>query len=615
MLMPDPRRYGLAVLLAVAPLSLLWAADAVVEMSPLQSAVDGEALMEYLSVLADDAMEGRSAGTPGGRKAGDYIAEQFEQMGLQPGGVDGTYFQPFTRPRRGASPTSAVELTVTAEGETHAQTLELEKSFEPFGFSGEGEAEGEVVFAGYGITAPEHEYDDYEGLDVEGKIVVLMRYAPAEGEADSPFRPVARNRHAFFAEKFENARRRGAAGIVLFTGAHYHAETADDLSTSRAQGVPQSTIPFVHVAHSAAKAFFERAGVDIDAVQKEIDAKLAPNSFAVEGARAKLRVAFERLPVTMRNVIAMLPGADPQLESEVIVLGAHYDHIGVRRRGPDDPPDANLVYNGADDNASGTAGVLAVAKAMVETNYRPRRTILFILFDAEEIGLIGSGYFVANPTVPRESIAAMINLDMIGRSRNRSISVGGVGSADGLREAVAEANRPVGKNIGYRESAFGPSDHLSFARQGIPVLFFNTGMHADLHQVTDEIEKINAEGALDAARVVCGAVAALADADTRPVFVGEGGPAVQVRRGDAHLGVAGVDSEAGAEVTHVAAGSPAAEAGLEAGDAIAKFDGEEVGSFGELAEQVRRRKPGDEIVLTVTRGNETLELPVKLGGL
>ncbi len=616
MLIPDPRRYVLAVLLTVAPLSLLWAAEAVVEMSSLQSAVDGEALMEYMAVLSDDAMEGRSAGTPGGRKAGDYIAEQLKQMGLEPAGVDGTYFQPFSRPRRGASPDSTVELTVTAEGQACTKTLKLGKlSFEPFGFSGEGEAAGEVVFAGYGITAPEHEYDDYEGLDVEGKIVVLMRYAPAEGAADSPFRPVARNRHAFFTEKFENARRRGAAGIILFTGAHYHAETADELSASRAQGVPQSSIPFVHIAHSAAEAFFERAGVDIDEVQKEIDTKLTPNSFAVEGARVKLRVAFERLPVTMRNVIAMLPGTDPKLESEVVVLGAHYDHIDMRRRRPNDPPDADLVYNGADDNASGTAGVLAVAKAMAATNYRPRRTILFILFDAEEIGLVGSGRFVANPTVPRESIAAMVNLDMIGRSRNRSISVGGVGSADGLRDMVAEANRPVGKNIGYGESAFGPSDHLNFARQGIPVLFFNTGMHADLHQVTDEMEKINAEGALDAARVVCGTVAALADADTRLEFSGMGRPGIQVRRGNARLGMAGIDASPGAEVTHVVAGSPAAEAGLKTGDVIVKFDGEEVASFAELAEQVRVRKPGDEVVLTVARDNETLELPVTLGGL
>ena len=613
-----PRRFVVAVLLATVIAPFSWAAEAVVELSPLQRSVDGDALMEYMTFLADDALEGRSAGSPGGRKTGEYIAGQLKEMDLQPAGVDGTWFQPFTSPRRETSPDSAVTLTATTAGEAHTQTLELDKTFEPFGFSGEGEAAAGVVFAGYGITAPEHNYDDYDGIDVRGKIVFLMRYAPAEGDANSPFVPVAENRHAHFTEKLANAARRGAAGVVLFTGAHYHADRADDLAAGRAQGLPEQTIPFVHVAHSAVRAFFERVGIDIDAVQKEIDQKLAPRSFAVEGAEATVRVAFKGVPVAMRNVLAMLSGADPVLESEVVVVGAHYDHIGMRRRRLNDPPDANLVYNGADDNASGTAGVMAVAKAMADSGYRPRRTIVFAFFDSEEIGLLGSQYFVTNPTVPHESIVAMINLDMIGRSRDRSVRVGGVGSADGFREIVAAANGPIGMNVQYVQSAFGPSDHLSFARREIPVLFFNTGMHADLHQVTDEIDKINAEGALDAARVVCGTLATLADIDSRPVFAGMGHPLLGFlrggARGGARLGIAGTDAEGGVEVTQVAADSAATEAGVKVGDVVTKFDGEAVESFQSLAMLVIRRKPGDEVVLTIKRDDQTLDVPMKLGG-
>lgn len=605
--------FVLTVLVAVAIAPMLWAADAVVELSPLQKAVDGKALMEYLAFLADDSLEGRNAGSPGSRKAGEYIAEQLKRMGLQPAGVDGTWFQPFAQPRREASRGSAVKLTVTTEGRTQAQTLELEKTFEPFGFSGEGKATGNVVFAGYGITAPEQKYDDYDGIDVKGKIVVLMRYAPAEGDAESPFAPVVENRHAFFSEKLDNAQRHGAAGVVLFTGSHYHSDTADDLATSRAQGLPRETIPFVHIAHSAAKTFFEHAGVDIDAVQKEIDQKRAPQSFAVEGAEATVCVAFEGVSVAMRNVLAMLPGADAVLESEVVVIGAHYDHIGMRQRRPTDLPDADLIYNGADDNASGAAGVMAIANAMTDSDYRPRRTILFAFFDAEEIGLFGSQYFTANPTVPRGSIAAMINLDMIGRSRNRSLYVGGVGSADGFRDIVAEANEPIGMNIRYGQSTFGPSDHLSFARRDVPVLFFNSEIHADLHQVTDEIDKINVEGALDVARVVCGALVTLADVGTRPAFAGMGQPLFQFRRRGARLGVTGVDTEMGVELLHIAADSAAADAGLKVGDLVTKVDGDAVASLSALAKHVTQQKPGDEIRLTVQRNNETLEVPVKLG--
>jgi hypothetical protein len=355
------------------------------------------------------------------------------------------------------------------------------------------------------------------------------------------------------------------------------------------------------------------AGKDLLEVQKAIDGDLEPRSFALD-ARLKTSVKISRQVETARNVVAVLPGTDPELRDEVIVIGAHYDHLGRGGHGGSlAPGSSGEIHNGADDNASGTAGLLELAHAFAANP--TRRTIYFVGFSGEERGLLGSAHFVKDSPIPTKSIVAMINLDMIGRLTNDSIEVGGAGTAPNFEELILEATKAQGLQAKLSKSGFGPSDHASFYRAKIPVLFFFTGLHKDYHRPTDDSDLVNAKGAERVARAAYHCARELAEADARPTYV-QVAPQRGRRGGNrARLGVV-LDrnhSGPGVKIAEVVAGTAAAKAGLQGGDVVLTLDGTDTQDTRALIMKLRAKKPGDEVEVEIDRQGEKLTLKIKLG--
>jgi peptidase M28-like protein/PDZ domain-containing protein/PA domain-containing protein len=561
-----------------------------------------------LEYLAGDDFRGRQAGSEEMKRAAEYVAAQFKEAGLQPAGLDGTFFQTFPHGRR--TPDAAhTHLTFSLPGGEGAKKLpvKLDREFVAFRFSNVGKVRGDVVFVGYGITAPEHKYDDYAGLDVKGKIVLMMRYEPGDKDPESVFDGLVHTQHATFAAKVANAETHGAAGVIMFSGPSGHKDQRSELWARQASAGRQSyDVPVLQITRPVAERILSACGKNIAEIQKAIDCAVTPQSFALDAVRADAEVGFKTDPVTMRNVLALLPGSDKTLADEVVIVGAHLDHLGVGRP----KADQDIVYNGADDNASGVAAVLAVARATARLPERPRRSILFMTFDAEEIGLVGSRYYVNHPVRPLGKVAAMLNLDMIGRVRNDSLSCLGVGSARELKGVVEAAGEGLGLKLRYSESPFTPSDSMSFAMKRVPTIFFNSGLHSDYHRVTDEASKINYDGLVKASRLVARTALALANAKTPPKYVqvGWGRPRGPV------MGVAVVADDAGQLVVQrVSPGSGASVAGIHVDDVLRTVDGKAVASVKELSELIRSHKAGDTVTVELVRGDKAMAMTVRLG--
>ena len=587
-------RHLLLALLAPAlvPVAVAGEADAAA------ATITAPELKRHVEVLASDALEGRGTGSAGEKKAAEYLIEGFRAAGLEPGGEDGTFLQPFQVPGEAKlQGTPALELRV---GEWWRE-LTLRREFQPFGFSDSGQLEAPLVFAGYGVVDPARGYDDYAGLDVKGKAVLVLRHQPRPDQG-------ARE-NAFFVTKAKNAKARGAAALIVVNDTLH--QRGDQLAPFGAGEASEETrLPAFHVTRAVAESLFKTAGRDLAALQKQLDEQLRPSSFELP-ARVRLSVQIERTVLNPRNVIARLPGSDPALAKEIVVFGAHYDHLGRGHTGQSlDPEAQDEIHNGADDNASGTSALLELAQAM--TAARPRRTIYFVAFSGEEMGLLGSAHFVKQPPVPLERIVSMINLDMIGRLNKDKLEVGGVGSSPGFPDLVKRVCEPHGLKLRLTKSGFGPSDHASFYGAGVPVLFFFTGLHAEYHRPNDDSPLIQAEGMERVTRAAFAAGLEIANADARPTYVAP--PARRENR--PRLGVM-LDQEwegTGAALSQVAEGGPAAAAGLQDGDVIVALGGQRIEASEDLLDALGEHKAGDEVEVVVLRGKEQLTFKVKLAG-
>jgi hypothetical protein len=316
-------------------------------------------------------------------------------------------------------------------------------------------------------------------------------------------------------------------------------------------------------------------------------------------------------------VVGVVPGTDPALRGQYVVVGAHFDHLGRSTQGALDPDSGRAIRNGADDNASGTAAVLELARLLAA---RPaRRSVVFVAFSGEELGLLGSQHFVDHAPVPLDSMQAMLNFDMVGRLRDGKLLVYGVASAAELPAVVDSANRAVGLRVTAIGDGFGPSDHSSFYARGVPVLHFFTDLHDDYHRATDDAPKVNASGT---AQVVALAERALRDVADRPgrlTFVRQAAPATTMGGGNGsnvYLGSVpdmSATDVGGLRLTGVRPGSPADAAGLLAGDVIVEFDGKSVKDLYQYTDALYARKPGDTVQVVVVRGGERRTLTVTLG--
>jgi hypothetical protein len=573
------------------------------------SSIDAGDLERHVGYLASDKLAGRETGTASITTAEDYIARAFRATGLTPLPDRDSYFIEFTLYRTGfESDGTSVSLSSGEESRIGVAGVD----FTPFDFSDDGEVEAEVVFAGYGITAPEQAYDDYAGLDVTGKLVLVLRHTPGENDPDSPFDGAGSNDHATFRSKAANAAEHGARGMLLVTDPLNH-EPGDNLRlVSRLRLDPPSRgddategQPFlaVHISRDMATVLLSGSGRELADLQRAVNEGEPPSGLSLTEASAAIsvrRTAGEDI-VVARNVAGFLEGADPELKDEWIVVGGHHDHVGAF------VGEGDTVFNGADDNASGVSGVLELAQAFATLPEKPRRSVMFVTFTGEEKGLLGSRAMVTRELIPVGRVAFMLNLDMIGRNPDQALQVFGDGYVRGLRETVEQANAGPSVELEFAGNSYaGNSDHDAFHDRDIPFMFLFTGTHDDYHQLGDHAAKLDYDRMESIVRLAFGVVDRLAGAESAPGFV----------HNVTWLGVRAesLPDDAGvieARVTAVEADSRAESTGFEVGDVLLAFDERTLESPDEIGDRFRAIKPGTTTTIRVRRKEDKHDLTVQ----
>ncbi len=564
-----------------------------------RSSVSVSNLQAHVKYLSSPELEGRFAIAPGAFKAADYIARVFQQSGLEPKGTNG-YFQDWT-PFNGSRPGPENYLKVKRGSVWEAPA----EAIRPMTSTANSKAEGELVFVGYGISQPNAGYDDYEQVDVSGKIAVILRGAPRWDGVGAEIQRASR-----LQAKIATAAQKGAVGVILVN--QPDNDNLMPLMFQRGARGNASTV-ILNVRASVGDKLLQPLGLTVAEAIKRINEKGLPIS-ANLNTSAEIAASIETFPGTARNVIGFIPGSDPQLRDEVIVIGAHYDHLGYGEVGSL-APEPGEIHPGADDNASGTAAIMELARLLAQNRDKLKRSVLVIAFSAEEEGLLGAAHFVQNPTVPRENIVAMLNFDMVGRMSNNRVSVSGVGTAAEW-ETILKAANAENLILQLSQSASGGSDHMPFMQRGIPVLFFFTGMHPDYHRPSDTWDKINYEGQAQIVALAERVVYEVANRPermqfTRPQQPQQGGQRAQRSGFRVRIGLMPTYSEQeGVLLEGVAPGSPAEKAGLKQGDRIVAAMGQRVRNIEELTALYEKMEPGKPVELTIIREGKEIKVQV-----
>ncbi len=604
-------------------------------------------LLKDLTFLTGDECEGRGVGTKGIDLAADHIARAFAQAGLAPAGDKGTYFQNFhvtagTRVDKPATMTLAGPLGQTI-------TLEMDKNFTVLRPSGSGKVEAPVVFAGYGVTAPKHGYDDYAGLDVAGKVVVVLRRTP---RFTNPFAdPFGANDNTVDGGDYRddgkaaNAEAHKAAAVLLV-----NAGPGGDALTPSPRGAPRvingDPGPFVSVQHVASIPVLQvrRALVDdmlhasgdtLATIEKDVDAALKPRGRPLPGWTCRVETALTHSRVPVKNVVGVLEGSGPHAE-ETIVIGAHYDHVGLGWSfgfrmtsgfgdigafgSPSLRPGSKLIHHGADDNASGTVTVMELARRFAAAPARQGRRLVFIAFTAEESGLNGSVYYCRRPVVPLDKTVAMMNLDMVGRLQDDRLEITGVGTAKVFEPLVDRLALKHHLKVAKVQTGFGPSDHQSFTMRGVPALEFFTGFHEQYHMPTDRVETIDVPGLARVAGLIGDVVAELRAAEKPPEYVKVTEPyfrrtALWSLTSSFGLVPHATDAKGGVLVQDVFDGTPAAKAGLKGGDRLVAVGGQAVADLPTYLRVVRALPPGEKVEVFALRSDKPTKFVVELARL
>ena len=586
--------------------SLAWAAPTSTQLA----SADPQRYLNDIKTLTEPKMEGRGDGLKGLTRAEHVLVDRYKSLGLEPAGAKG-YLQAFTV-TTGAKLRGKNQLLLQ-NGEAKS-ALKLNQDYVPFSFSDSGTVTAPLVFAGYGATATEFGYDDYAGLDAKDKIVVVLRYEPSGFAAKTGNHGLTT--HSQLVTKAINARNHGAKAMILLNGKL--GDNEEDLLTRFGSvGGPENVgLPFAQVKNSSAEPWFSAAGKTLKEAQDQINSTTKPASFAFPDAlRASLTIGVATTHATVNNVLAYLPGKT----DEYVIVGAHYDHLG---RGTFDslaPSQIGQIHPGADDNASGTAGVLELARILAPLKGQLPRGVLFMSFAGEELGLLGSAAWVKEPTKPLDKAVVMLNMDMIGRIKDNKVYIGGVGTGSTLQKALDEAHADSPLKFEFSQSGYASSDHTSFVTKRIPVLFFFSGLHADYHKPSDTWEKINPDAAANLLNVVARVTVELASETPKPTFV-----AVAE---NPHSGVSGGgggygpyfgsipdfgETENGVRFSDVKPGSPAAKAGLKAGDVLIQFGDKAIKNLYDFTDALRRSKVGDVVPVTVLRDGKEFKVDVKL---
>lgn len=578
--------------------------------TPSVDAAALERVSNDIKYLASDELEGRGVETKGLAVAAEYIRDEFKKAGVKSGTSDGTYYQYFDVPlREKPIDVSKTSLKLVIDGKV--AELNRGEDFQALTIGAAAEAFGEIVFVGYGITAPEFKYDDYAGIDVEGKVVLVLRREPKPDDEDI-FDGGRTTTHSYVATKIAAARKAGAKAILFVNDAETTPDTAME---PNAFGGGGDGIPFIHITRETADQLIAASPIEagdqklatINDAETYINKEMKPCSQPLGKSSANINAMYKAQSVQAWNVIGVVEGEGP-FADETVVVGAHYDHLGFggygsRRAGSSD------VHNGADDNATGTAAVIELARRFAQAEKKPARRMVFIAFSGEERGLVGSAYYVENPTYALDKTVTMLNFDMIGNLRNNLANLGGVATGSGLQEVADAANEAVPVDVRIQRGSGGGSDHLNFLRKQIPVLFCNTGLTSLYHTPDDDYETLNMPGTVMVVDYCEKLLQGVVSLEKTPVFM----PTQRRPRTRVFLGIGSRNTEGdeaeGLAITNVVADSPSAKAGLKVGDILQTIAGKK---STELRSVLSDKKPGDKITVGIIRDGESMELEVEL---
>ncbi len=574
-------------------------------VSAQSSDISAKEIISHIRFLASDELAGRKSGQEGCEKAADYIASHFKKAGLKPLGDSDTYFQHFTFP-------AGVELgkTNSLVFKTDVQELKLEVSsdFLPLSFSNDGKIAADLVFAGYGITAKDLNYDDYEGLDVKDKIVIALRYAPEEFGKDKGYSP-----YTSLYNKAITAKQKGAKGIIFTTP--YRKEEEKDLGGLRFDFTfATSDIHATVVRRQSVEKLFSILGLDLKDTENKITAH-SPNSFAMYEVRVHQQTELQRLRSNTYNVIGLIEAADKKPETKTIIIGAHYDHLGhggvsslaKTKKGQ------TQIHNGADDNASGTAGLIEIAEYFASNKDSLNFNLVFIAFSGEELGLLGSSYYIKNPKVPLEQTTAMINMDMIGRLRHDNLVILGTGSSPQWHDLLKSANADVGLKLKNNDTGFAPSDQSVFYARKTPVLQFFTGVHSEYHTPEDDWQKINADGQVKILNVITNLVWNINNNNLQISYSSvKGDSADRPTRFNVYLGTIPdySDESEGMKLMGVKENGPAEKAGIKGGDIIIKLGSKSIKNIYDYVYALSEMKANVPTEIVVLRGGKKISLNI-----
>ena len=484
------------------------------------SGIDADALLGHIKFLASDDLKGRANGTDGLERAGDYVAQQFKAAGLAPGEGANGWFQPFEL-IAGLNVGKGNSLTVEYQGKK--VSFVLGTSYYPLAAPGSENSPSvqlqhlPLVFAGYGIAIPDIGYDDYSRVDVNGKAVLIFSHEPQEHDTNSRLNGVRPMPQTTLEAKAALARSKGARALFVVSDPSHRIDEAPYKVFNGDPDADDLAFPVLRVRRDELQPFLD--AWRLDATARLIDMDLMPRSEALRGATVDYVEQLSKNRRTVRNVIGVLPGSDPARAKEAIVIGAHYDHVGLGGHLSMSPERTGEIHNGADDNASGTASIIEIARVATEQRARFPRTLVFVAFAGEERGLLGSAYYAEHPVIPMTNTVAMLNLDMVGRARG-AVDISGLEVSPSMEADLKAAANAIGEGltIARQGPGAGRSDDFNFAVQRVPAINFFTGFHADYHRPTDDWDRIDSVGAKRVATLALEFAAHIAERPSRPEF-------------------------------------------------------------------------------------------------
>ena len=596
--------------------------------------IRAEELRDHVAFLADDRLAGRMTGEPGGEAAAAWLAERFAALRLEPlgdVGADGkrTFFQHFVA-------TSGRALLPDTTCDLAGAPLALHEDFTAVFGMGSAEGSGELVLAGFGLVAAEPARDDFAGLDVAGRLVVVFSGAPGRGRGEGdwldtkPGGAAARVR-----AKIDAAFARKAAGVIVLQHRLEEKEKADALPAWNSDRGDGLSCAAVQLTESASRALFGMQQLDFDALLEAADRGEAVGR-VLSGVPGAVKLVTRPIERPTANVVALLRGEAPaadgaadSLALDHVVIGAHYDHLGLGGSSSL-AGGARAIHNGADDNASGTAALVELAEQFT-TGPRPPRAVVFAAWSGEELGLLGSQHWTRAPPLPLAQCYANLNLDMVGRAKGRSCTIGAVGSSPAFAGLPARINGELALGLALELSdggmTQGSSDHQSFLNAQVPALFFFSGLHEDYHKPSDDADKLNYDGAAAIASLCGGVAQALLALEPKPAFVplqsanphaagAPGAPAGTRTRNPTRPWFGSIPAfgggVSGVVFDGVSAGSPAEKAGIRKGDQLIEWNGRAVASLEDFTALLGAGKVGDTIKVVLLRGGEKVEAEVTL---